>query len=93
MTATDLGKERRMDDGTAPVYRRLTLPIDGLACGGGGALAVERGIARLPGVSRVYVNAATEMAYIELDPDRCTPADIGRAVERAGFRVGTLSRF
>jgi Cu+-exporting ATPase len=93
MLLTALGKEPRMDDGPTRVRQRVTLPIDGLGCGGGGALTVERVIARLPGVSRVYVNAATEMAYVELDPGRCTPDDISRAVERVGFRVGTLSRF
>ena len=40
-------------------YQRLTIGIDGLACGG--ALSVERAIARLPGVIRVYVNPLTEM--------------------------------
>jgi copper chaperone CopZ len=93
MTVTDPGLEARMDDGVTPVRQRMTLPIDGLTCGGGGALSVERVIARLAGVSRVYVNPATEMAYIEFAPSRCTPADVSRAVERAGFRVGTLSRF
>jgi copper chaperone CopZ len=73
--------------------KRVTLPIEGLLCGGGGALAVERAIERVPGVIRVYVNPATEMAYAEYDPAQCSPAELNAAVQRAGFRVGTLARF
>lgn len=71
---------------------RVTMPIYGLACGGGGALTVERALAKLPGVLRAYVNPATEMAYVEYDPDVCTTADIAAAVGRAGFRAGVPIR-
>jgi copper chaperone CopZ len=66
--------------------QRITLPIDDLSCGGGGALIVERALARTPGVVYVYVNPATEMAYIEYDPDRLV-----KVVEHAGFRAGAPS--
>ena len=68
--------------------QHLMLPIEGLSCGGGGALLVERALAHTAGVTHVYVNPATEMAYIEYDP---TVVDIERlivAVKRAGFRAG-----
>lgn len=68
--------------------RRITLPIYGLACGGGGALSVERALARTPGVLRVYVNPATEMAYVAYDPAATNPESLLAAVERAGFRAG-----
>lgn len=64
---------------------RITLPIEGLACGGGGALTVERAIARIPGVSRVYVNPLTEMAYVEFDSTVCSPDAIVAAIMRVGF--------
>jgi copper chaperone CopZ len=67
---------------------RLTMTIEGLSCGGGGALAVERAIARTPGVVRVYVNPMTEAAYIEYDSAVCDPSQLARAVERAGFQAG-----
>ncbi len=70
---------------------RLTMAIYGLACGGGGALTVERALAKLPGVSRVYVNPATEMAYVEYDPERLSWEQLVAAVESAGFRAGEPS--
>lgn len=63
----------------------ITLPIEDLRCGG--ALIVERALVRTPGVVRVYVNPATEMAYIEFEP---TATDIGHltaAIESAGFHI------
>jgi Cu+-exporting ATPase len=67
---------------------RITMPIYGLACGGGGALAVERALARTPGVLRAYVNPLTEVAYVEYDALQMSPAHLIAAVERAGFRAG-----
>lgn len=72
--------------------QRLTLPVVGLTCGGGGTLTVERSIARLPGVRRAYVNPATEVAYVEFDAAQCGPADVITAIERSGFRVIVLDR-
>lgn len=45
--------------------RQLTVPIHGLACGGGGALGLERQIKKLKGVDKVYVNPATSEAYVD----------------------------
>lgn len=70
---------------------RLTMAIYGLACGGGGALTVERALAKLPGVSRVSVNPATEMAYVEYDPVRLSWEQLAAAVEGVGFRAGEPS--
>ena len=67
--------------------QRVTLAVIGLGCGGGGALTVERALARLPGVRLAYVNAATEMAYVEYDLDRTDPWQLGAAVRRVGFDI------
>lgn len=72
--------------------QRLTLPILGFGCSGGGALTVERSLARLHGISRVYVNPATEVAYVEFDANKCSPGDVIAAIERTGFRVIVLDR-
>ena len=70
---------------------RITLPISDLSCGGGGVLIVERALARTAGVVYVYVNPATEMAYVEYDPALVDPDHLAEVVEHAGFRVGVPS--
>ena len=71
---------------------RMTLAITGFGCGGGGSLVVERAIARVPGVVRVYVNPATEMAYVEYDPRLTDISRVIAAVERTGLRVAEPRR-
>lgn len=67
---------------------RLTIAIYGLGCGGGGALTVERALAKLPGVVRVHINPATEMAYVEYDSARLRWEQVAAAIEAVGFRAG-----
>lgn len=69
--------------------RSITVPIDDFGCAGSGVLIVERALTKVPGVLRVYVNAATEMAYVRYDADRCTVGALEEAVVRAGFHPGT----
>ena len=68
--------------------QRITLPIDDLSFGGGGALIVERALAQTSGVVYVYVSPATEMAYIVYDPSLTDPNHLIKVVEHAGFRAG-----
>jgi copper chaperone CopZ len=71
--------------------QRITLPIEDLSCGGGGVLIVERALARTAGVVHVYVNPATEMAYVEYDPAQVDADRLMKVVEHAGFRAGLPS--
>jgi P-type Cu+ transporter len=71
--------------------QRIILPIDGLSCGGGGALMVERALARTTGVVYVYINPATEMAYIKYDPAQIDPDHLTKVVKQAGFHAGIPS--
>ena len=71
--------------------QRITIPIDDLSCSGGGVLIIERALARTSGVVYVYVNPATEMAYIEYDPQQVDPGRLSNVVEHAGFRAGMPS--
>ena len=72
-------------------FRRVTVPIYGLACGGGGALTAERSLAKVPGVKRAYVNPLTEMAYVEYDPVITDQAALIAALESAGLQAGVPS--
>ncbi len=67
---------------------RLSMPVYDLGCGGAGARIVERELALIHGVLRVYVNPATETVHIEYEPGQTDPYTIARAVERAGYRAG-----
>jgi len=58
-----------------------------LTCGGGGALTVERALARLAGVQRLYVNPLTEMAYLDYAPGVTSVADLIATVEHSGYRA------
>ncbi len=58
---------------------RASVPIVGLSRGGEGALSAERAVRRLPGVLWVYVNPATEMAYVEYAPEVVSLDEIARA--------------
>jgi len=67
--------------------RRIALPVFSLVCTSGDAHTIEHALARVPGVRHVYVNPATEMAYVEYDPAECGPGQIIAAIESAGFRA------
>jgi hypothetical protein len=43
---------------------------------------------RVPGVTRVYVNTETEMAYVEYDSMRADEGCLIMAIEEAGFHAG-----
>ncbi len=60
----------------------------GLGCGGAGATTIERELAATDGVLRVYVNPATETAYVDYDPAETDAPALARAIERAGYRPG-----
>lgn len=70
------------------IKRRLRIPIFGLGCGGAGATTIERELAATDGVIRVYVNPATETAYVDYDRSETDAWTLARVVERAGYRAG-----
>lgn len=70
------------------VTHGLRIPIYGLGCGGAGAAEVERELAATDGVFRVYVNPATETAYVDFDPAETDALSLSTAIERAGYRAG-----
>jgi len=64
---------------------RVTLPLYNLGCGGGEALAIQRAIATTPGVTQVYINSLTEMAYVVYDSSLLGRAELSAALERLGY--------
>ena len=71
--------------------QRMIVPIEDLSCGGGGSLQVERALVRVCGVVHAYVNPATEMAYVEYEPELVNKESLVKAVQQAGFRTGVPS--
>jgi len=74
---------RRMDPRAT-----IRIPIYGLGCGGGGGDTIERALARSPGVVRVYVNPATESAYVDFEPALTNGPRLIGLIEQAGYRAG-----
>jgi len=66
---------------------RVTLPLYNLGCGGGEAIAIERAIAKLPGVTEIYINPLTEMAYVVYDPALMDSEHLRAYLDRLGYGV------
>ena len=65
----------------------MTLQVEGMTCAGCVA-RVEDALNRVPGVSKVSVNLATEKAVVELVPQQAAPSDLARALDQAGYAAG-----
>ncbi len=84
--------EASSSSSTPPSRTRVTFPIVGLGCGGGGASTVERVLRQTPGVVRAYVNPATEMVYVEYDAARTDQSALERVINSLGNRVVATGR-
>lgn len=62
----------------------LNIGIDGMTCASCSA-RVERGLAKLPGVTSASVNLATEQAVIQLDPQELRSADVVEGIRAIGY--------
>jgi cation transport ATPase len=67
--------------------KRLTIVVHGFTRRVEDATAVERSLARQPGVLHATVNPATEVAYVAYDPAVCDAGALVAAIRRAGFRA------
>ncbi len=79
--------------------RKIILPVVGMTCASC-VVTIEKGLAKLPGVSQVNVNLASEKASIEYDPSQVdtkalmdTISDVGYgvAVEKTIFSLGGMT--
>lgn len=67
---------------------RLQIPVRGMVCAACAAL-IEHRLRREPGIVAAQVDFAARRAYVNFDAQRTTPAEIARAIERAGYRTGS----
>jgi Cu+-exporting ATPase len=65
---------------------KTTFSVDGMTCASC-VVAIEKVLAKVPGVVSVKVNLATEKATVEYLKDEAGMADFRRAVESAGYSV------
>jgi Cu+-exporting ATPase len=68
------------------MVKALQLRIEGMSCAAC-SKAVERAVARLPGVSSVSVNLATEKASISFDSSSLRLSEIQGSIAKAGYRA------
>ncbi|MEW5919212.1 MAG: heavy metal-associated domain-containing protein [Gemmatimonadota bacterium] len=73
------------------MIQHSALPIRDLGCADA-APVIERVLRDVPGVTRVYVNPVTEMAYIEYDAERCGEVALRSALRRAGYNAAEPRR-
>ncbi len=67
--------------------RKITLPVTGMTCASCAA-AIEKGLAKLPGLHRVNVNVASEEVSIEYDPRQIDGRALVSVISDVGFGVG-----
>jgi len=88
-----------MPNETKPGKNKIIIPVTGMTCASCVA-TIEKGLSKLPGVSQVNVNLATEKASIEYDSKKVdtkalmdTISDVGYgvAVEKTTFSVGGMT--
>jgi Cu+-exporting ATPase len=72
------------DTGYTPVMERTELKISGMTCAACSA-RIEKGLNKLPGVTRASVNLATEKAVVEYNPAGIGVPEIIKAVEKLGY--------
>jgi heavy metal translocating P-type ATPase len=68
---------------------RMVVSVDGMWCGSC-ALAVERTIAKVPGVTAASTSFAGGSALVRWDPQRFDPQELFARVERLGYRIVPL---
>jgi Cu+-exporting ATPase len=66
----------------------VDIPIEGMTCATC-VSRVERALSETPGVERASVNLVTKRASVRFDPERATRDAMARAIEDAGYSVGT----
>ncbi len=66
--------------------QKITLPVGGMTCAACSA-RITKAIQKLPGVSEIHVNFATEKASIQYDPSVVRLSEIKAAITKSGYKV------
>lgn len=66
----------------------IAMAVGDLGCASGDAADIERSIRGARGVVDVYVNPATDTAYIRYDPTLTDPESLSALIAAAGYRPG-----
>lgn len=89
MSATPASAGCGLDLASVRRARRLVVSIEGMWCAGC-ALAVERAIARIPGVRSASTSFAGGSALVRWDDEAFDPARVIERVARLGYKVAPL---
>lgn len=64
----------------------LTLRVKGMSCASCAA-RIEKKVGELEGVLKASVNFGAELAAVDYDSDKISPADVSRTIEKLGFEI------
>ncbi|HOV79932.1 MAG TPA: heavy metal translocating P-type ATPase [Bacillota bacterium] len=78
--------EKIRETGYAPVTGRTVLRLSGMGCAACAA-RIEKGLSKLPGVTRAAVNFAAEKAVVEFNPAETGIHQIKKTVAGMGYRA------
>ncbi|WP_138496439.1 heavy metal translocating P-type ATPase [Paenibacillus pinistramenti] len=79
-------EQKIADLGYSTVKDGVDFKLEGMTCAAC-ANRIEKGLGKLPGVSRAAVNFALESAHVEYNAAEVTPADMMRKVEQLGYKA------
>ncbi|MBF7082319.1 copper-translocating P-type ATPase [Desulfallas sp. Bu1-1] len=77
------------ETGYRPVTGRTELKLSGMSCAACAA-RIEKGLNKLPGVTRAAVNFATEKAVVEFNPAEIDVPQIKKAVAGIGYKASEV---
>jgi len=64
----------------------INLPVKGMSCASC-ASRIEKKVGELEGVQKASVNFGAEVAVVDFDAEKTSPADVSRTIEKLGFQV------
>jgi Cu+-exporting ATPase len=69
-----------------PEVQSVRLPVKGMSCASCAA-RIEKKVGEMEGVEKAGVNFGAEVAVVDFDAEKISPADVFEAIEKLGFEV------